>query len=93
MGRGAWPATVHNGTESDTTERLSTDTHGRPWRLSGKESARQGRKRGRRGLDPRVGETPWRRVWQLPPGFLPEESPGQRSLAGYSPWGCRVGHD
>jgi len=21
------------------------------------------------------------------------ESHGQRSLAGYSPWGCRVGHD
>ena len=21
--------------------------------------------------------------------FLPGESPGQRSVAGYSPWGCR----
>ena len=29
----------------------------------------------------------WRRKWQLPPGFLPGESHGQRSLAGYSPWG------
>ena len=26
-------------------------------------------------------------------GFLPEESHGQRSLVGYSPWGRRVGHD
>ena len=26
-------------------------------------------------------------------GFLPAESYGQRSLAGYSPWGYRVGHD
>ena len=28
------------------------------------------------------------------PGFLPAESHGQRSLAGYSPEGCkRVGHE
>ena len=25
--------------------------------------------------------------------FLPGESNGQRSLEGYSPWGCRVGRD
>ena len=25
--------------------------------------------------------------------FLPGEFYGQRSLAGYSPWGCRVKHD
>ena len=25
--------------------------------------------------------------------FLPGESHGQRNLAGYSPWGHRVGHD
>ena len=29
----------------------------------------------------------WRREWQPTPGFLPGESHGQRSLAGYSPWG------
>jgi len=28
-----------------------------------------------------------------PPIFLPGDSHGQRSLVGYSPWGCRVGHD
>ena len=27
------------------------------------------------------------------PVFWPGESRGQRSLAGYSPWGHRVGHD
>ena len=27
------------------------------------------------------------------PVFLPEESHGQRSLVGYSPWGRRVRHD
>ena len=39
------------------------------------------------GFDPWVGKMPWRRAWQLTPVFSPGESPGQRSLAGYSPWG------
>ena len=30
-----------------------------------------------------------RRKWQPIPGFLPGESHGQRSLAGYSPWECK----
>ena len=30
---------------------------------------------------------PWRRKWQPIPVFLPGESHGQRSLAGYSSWG------
>ena len=54
-----------------------------PWWLSGKKSACQCR---RRGFDPWVGKTTWRRKWQLTPIFLPGESHGQRSLAGYSPW-------
>ena len=29
----------------------------------------------------------WRRKWQLTPVFLPEESHGQRILAGHGPWG------
>ena len=45
------------------------------------------------GFDPWAGKIPWKRE-QLPtPVFWPGESHGQRSLAGYSPWGCRVGHD
>ena len=35
----------------------------------------------------------WRRKWQPTPVFLPGESHGQRSLAGYSPWGCKSRHD
>ena len=35
----------------------------------------------------------WRRKWQPTPVFLPGEFLGQRSFTGYSPWGCRVGHD
>ena len=34
-------------------------------------------------------EDPWRRAWQPTPVFLSGEFHGQRSLAGYSPWGCR----
>ena len=34
-----------------------------------------------------VGKIPWRRTWQPTPVFLPGESYGQRSLAGYSPQG------
>ena len=30
---------------------------------------------------------PWRREWLSAPLFLPGEIHGQRSLAGYSPWG------
>ena len=33
-----------------------------------------------------VGKIPWRRKWQPTPEFLLEESYGQRSLMGYSPW-------
>ena len=29
----------------------------------------------------------WRRKWQPTPVFLPGRSHGQRSLAGYIPWG------
>ena len=31
----------------------------------------------------------WRRKWRPTPVFLPGESRGQRSLVGYSPWGCK----
>ena len=44
------------------------------------------------GSIPGWGRSPWRRAWQPTPVqpisvFLPRESHGQRSLAGYSPWG------
>ena len=47
----------------------------------------------RLGLDPWVRKIPWRRKWQPTPVFVPGESHGQRSLAGYSPQSYRVGHD
>ena len=36
-----------------------------------------------------VRKIPWRRAWQPTPVSLPGETHGQRSLAGYSPWGRR----
>ena len=39
------------------------------------------------GFDPWVRKIPWRRTWQPIPVFLSGESLGQRSLAGYCPWG------
>ena len=38
-------------------------------------------------IDPWVRKIPWRRKWQPTPAFLPGESHGQRSLAGYGPLG------
>ena len=38
------------------------------------------------GSIPGVGKIPWRRAWQPSPAFLPGESHGQKSLAGYSSW-------
>ena len=54
---------------------------------SGKESACQWRSPKRRQFDSRVGKVSWRRARQPTPVFLPGESNGQRSPAGYSVWG------
>ena len=65
---------------------------GLPRWLSGKESACQA---GDAGWIPGLERFPWRRKWQpILVFFLPWKPHGQRSLAGYSPWGHqRVGHD
>ena len=34
-------------------------------------------------------ESPWRTEWLPIPVFLPGEFHGQKSLVGYSPWGCK----
>ena len=57
-----------------------------PGGTSGKESACQCR---RPGFNPWVRKIPWRRTWQPTPLFWPGKSHGQRSLVGYSPWGCK----
>ena len=40
----------------------------------------------RPGFDSWIRNIPWRRKWEPTPIFLPGESPGLKSLAGYSPW-------
>ena len=57
-----------------------------PWWLRWERRCLQCR---RLGCDPGVGKIPWRREWQPTLVFLPGESHGQRSLAGYRPWGCK----
>ena len=57
---------------------------GLPRRLSSKESLCRYR---RRRFDPWVGKISLRRKWKPTPGFLLRKFHGQRSLAGYSPWG------
>ena len=63
---------------------LTSKFSGHPWWLPSKESTFHCR---RHGFNPRVGKIPWTRAQQPTPIFLPGESHGQRSLAGYSPWG------
>ena len=58
-----------------------------PGGASGKEPACQCRRCKRCRFDPWAGKILWRRTWQPTPVFLPGESYGQRSLAGYSPRG------
>ena len=41
----------------------------------------------RSGFNPWVGKILWRREWQPTPVFLLGKLHGQKSLAGYSPWG------
>ena len=62
-----------------------------PWWLSAEEPSCQC---SRLGPSPWARQISWRKKWQPSPVFLPGKSHGQRSLAGYSPWGCkRVRHD
>ena len=40
-------------------------------------------------FNPWVRKIPWRREWEPTPVFLPGKFRGQRSLVGYSPYGCK----
>ena len=48
---------------------------------------KQGESCKRGGFNPWIRMIPWCRKWQPAPVFLPGKFHGQRSLAGYSPWG------
>jgi len=95
---GIWEADTRAGGSRVAGRRSSTLCHvvqykcfnlnvvktGLPSELSGWRICLQCR---RPRFDSWVGKIPWRRKWQSTPVFLPRESHGQRSLAGYSPWG------
>ena len=55
----------------------------------GKESTCQCQRHKRCKFDPWVERLPWRKTWQPTAVFLSGKFQGQRSLAGYSPWGCK----
>ena len=60
---------------------------GYPGGASVKELTCECRRRKSHRFDPCVQEIPWRRAWQ--PRILAGELHGQRSLVGYSLWGCQ----
>ena len=60
-----------------------------PWWLSVKESPCWCRRLKRCRFNPRVGKILWSRKWQPTPVSLPGKFHKQRSLVGYSPWGCK----
>ena len=68
------------------TEINSSIVKGFPGGSDGKESACNA---GDSGLIPELRRFPWRGKWQLTPVLLLGEFHGWRSLAGYSPWGCK----
>ena len=60
---------------------------GFPGGASGKELVCQCRRYKRHRFDLWLRKIPWRRAWKPTLVFLPGEFHGQRSLAGYNPWG------
>ena len=97
MDRGAWWATVHGFTKSQTQlndfQFSATLRLGFPGGATGKEPAYQCRRHNRVGFDPWVGKIPWRTGRQHIPVFLPGESPRTEEPGGLLSMGLqRVGH-
>ena len=90
---GAWWAAVYGAAQSRTwlkwlsSNSSSSGPSGWHQWLKKEKSACQCRRQKRLGFNLWVGKIPWSRKWQPTPVSLPGESHGQRSLAGYSPWG------
>ena len=73
MDRGVWQATVHGVTKSQTQRTILLSF---PLCTVGE-------------IIHCYNHYSWRRKWQSTPVLLPGKSHGQRSLVGYSPWGCQ----
>ena len=80
------PISLKKAYESHTTKEICFTSHPIPHSSVSKESACSA---GDPGSIPGWGRFPWRRKWQPTPVFLPGESHGWRSLAGYSPCGLK----
>ena len=80
-----WPISSRNKAFTNNSHLLyfGKQPLGFPGGLDSKESACNAGE----GLNPWVRKILWRREQQSTPVFLPGEFHGQRSLAGYSPWG------
>ena len=78
---------------SDICPFLKQENFSFPGGASSKEPAGQCRRSRRPRFNPWVGKISWSRKWQPTPVFFPAEFHRQRSLADYTPWGRRVGHD
>ena len=97
MDKEVWRAAVHGAAKSQTQLSNWTELNwGVHWTSSVMLLVKiclQCRSCKRHGFGPWVRKIPWKSTWQPSPVFLLRESHGQRSLAGYSPWHCRVRHN
>ena len=95
-----FPSPMHESEKWKWSRSVVSDSYGlqptrllRPWDFPGKNTGvscqclRWQCRRSRFNFW--FGKIPQRRKWQPTPVFLPGEFHGQRSLAGYRPWGCK----
>ena len=75
--------------ELDTTEQLNNNIYIRGASQVVLVVRNSPAKAGDVSLIPGLGRSPWSRKWQPTLVFSPGTSHGQRSLVGYSPWGCK----
>ena len=84
MDREAWHAAIHGVAKNRTQLSNWTD-----WTDSPLVAQMVKNPPSMQGSDPCFGKSPWRREWQPTPVFFPGKFCEQRSLVGYSPWGCK----